>query len=112
MMTQEAVSNIVTLNSENEFEKTVLKTSVPVLVDFWAPWCGPCRAQGPIVDQLAKQEGERLRIVKVNVDEMEPLARQFDIRGIPTLIVFSQGKEKSRMIGLQTLEDLKRALSQ
>jgi len=110
-MTQEVQSNIMSLGSDKEFEQTVLQSSVPVLVDFWAPWCGPCRAQTPIIEQLARQQGERIRFVKVNVDEIESLARRFDIRGIPTLILFDGGREKSRLVGLQTLEDLKRALA-
>ena len=110
-MTQEVQSNIMSLGSDKEFDQTVLQSSVPVLVDFWAPWCGPCRAQTPIIEQLAKQQGERIRFVKVNVDEIESLARRFDIRGIPTLILFDGGREKSRLVGLQTLEDLKRALA-
>lgn len=111
VMTQEVQSNVMSLGSDKEFDQTVLQSSVPVLVDFWAPWCGPCRAQTPIIEQLAKHQGERIRFVKVNVDEIESLARRFDIRGIPTLILFDGGREKSRLVGLQTMEDLKRALT-
>jgi len=109
--TQVTQSNIINLGSERDFGKTVQESAVPVLVDFWAAWCGPCRMQGPILEQLANQQGDRVRIVKVNVDDMEALARQFDIRGIPTLIVFDQGKEKNRLIGVQSLDTLKKALA-
>jgi len=109
-MTTKEMSNVIDLESEQSFDQTVLQSPVPVIVDFWAPWCGPCRKQSPIVDQLADQEADRLRVVKVNVDAHEALARRFDIRGIPTLIVFSNGKEKTRLIGLHSLEQVKNAV--
>jgi thioredoxin 1 len=108
MVTKE-LSNVVNLESDQSFDLMVLQSPVPVIVDFWASWCGPCRRQSPIVDQLADQEGDRLRVVKVNVDDHEELAHRFDIRGIPTLIIFSQGKETTRLVGLHTLEQVKNA---
>ena len=96
---------------KNEFFEKLGNHPRPVVVDFWAPWCGPCRAQNPIVEQLAKKHPDRIRIVKVNVDEVEALARQFDVRGIPTLIAFKDGKEKTRLVGLQTLQDLEDSLA-
>ena len=82
----------------------------PVVMDFWAPWCGPCRAQGPILERFAGQVGERALVAKVNVDEERSLAGQFGVQAIPTLIVMKQGKVVHRMVGVQSAETLLRAL--
>lgn len=85
--------------TDAEFEQKVLKADVPVVVDFWAPWCGPCRAIAPILDKLAGEYEGRLKIAKVNTDEEVRWASQFGIQGIPTLIVFKNGQEVERLIG-------------
>jgi len=101
--------SIVTLADEQDFDEEVLQAEAPTLVDFWAPWCGPCRAQAPILEQLAG-ETENLKIVKVNVDEMPALAGRYSVRAIPTLILFDGGRKRARLVGLQSLDDLKAAL--
>lgn len=97
---------IVKLSEEGAFDEVVLRSPVPVVVDFWAPWCGPCRAQSPILEQLAGEHGDSLRVVKINVDELPGLAGRFGVQAIPTLIVFENGRKKSHLVGLQSLEDL------
>ena len=82
----------------------------PVLVDFWAPWCGPCKAQAPVLDQLANSVGERAVIAKLDVDEAPDAAGQFNVRSIPTLIVFRHGKEAARFVGAQSAATLAAAL--
>ena len=77
------------------FDNDVLKSNKPVLVDFWAEWCGPCRVLGPILDEVAKELGEKADIVKVNVDDNPELAQRYGIRGIPTMIFFKNGQAKN-----------------
>ena len=87
------------------------KSDVPVLVDFWAPWCGPCRIQGPIVEELAKElEGKPYKVGKLNVDESPNIAQQYGVMSIPTLMVFKGGKVDKQMVGVQQKETLKKAL--
>jgi len=84
------------------FERDVLRAgSVPVLVDCWAPWCGPCRMVGPIMDQLAVESNGRYRIAKLNVDENPRIASQFQIQSIPTMLIFKDGKLIDRLVGAQ-----------
>lgn len=85
--------------TDAEFEQKVLQSDTPVVVDFWAPWCGPCRAIAPILDKLAGDYEGRLTIAKVNTDEQQRWAGQFGIQGIPTLIVFKNGQEVERLVG-------------
>ena len=94
------------------FEEKVLKSSRPVLVDFWAEWCGPCRQLGPVLDEVAGEVGEKASIVKVNVDENGELAQQFGIRGIPTMIFFKDGEAAKTLVGLQTKEEIKKTLEE
>lgn len=89
--------NVTTLTEKN-FNEEVLKSEKPVLIDFWAPWCGPCRMLSPLVDELAEEHGE-YKFCKVNVDEEESLAKNFGIMSIPTLIVFKGGEQKARQTG-------------
>lgn len=85
--------------TDAEFAQKVLQSDKPVVVDFWAPWCGPCRAIAPILDKLAGEYDGRLTIAKVNTDEEIQNASQLGIQGIPTLIVFKGGKEVARLVG-------------
>jgi thioredoxin 1 len=85
--------------SDTSFEGDILKSTVPVLVDFWAPWCGPCRAVAPIVDDLANQYAGKLKVAKVNVDESQQVAFQYQVTSIPTFILFKNGRVADRVLG-------------
>ena len=97
---------MLTLTQEN-FSKEVLESPQPVLVDFWAEWCGPCKMLGPILDELAQEYDGRLRIGKVNIDEHQDLAVQYGIRSIPTLLLFKQGQVADQIVGLRSKKELK-----
>lgn len=90
---------VVTITLEN-FEAEVIKSDKPVLVDFWAPWCGPCRMLSPVVDEIAEEKTD-IKVGKVNVDEQEELAVRFGIMSIPTLIVFKNGEVVKKTMGVQ-----------
>lgn len=85
--------------TEQNFETEVLKSDVLVLVDFWAPWCGPCRLVGPILEEVAEDNGDKLKVVKVNVDENPALAQRYGIRGIPTMMFFKSGEQVDMTVG-------------
>ncbi|SES84240.1 thioredoxin [Anaerobranca gottschalkii] len=92
------MSKALEITSAN-FNQEVLESEVPVLVDFWAPWCGPCKMLSPIIDQLVDEYGDKLKIVKVNVDENPDLAGDYGIMSIPTLILFKNGEEVETISG-------------
>ncbi len=85
--------------TDQTFDDEVLKADTPVLVDFWAPWCGPCRMVGPIVEELAGEYAGRLKVAKVNTDNSQTHAARLGIQGIPTLIFFKDGREVDRIVG-------------
>lgn len=101
--------NITELDSSN-FDSTVSSGSTPVVVDFWAPWCGPCKAITPILDELSEELGEAVKICKVNIDSNSELASKYEIRAIPTILIFKDGQIADTIVGLIEKEDLKAKL--
>jgi thioredoxin 1 len=85
--------------TDSTFGAEVLQSAVPVLVDFWAPWCGPCRAVAPVVEEIANEKGEQLKVVKLNIDENQKTAVQYNVMSIPTLILFKHGEAAKTVIG-------------
>jgi thioredoxin 1 len=102
----ENINNI----DQSTFQKTVLESQKPVLVDFWAPWCGPCRAVAPVVEELAKEYSGKAGFAKVNVDEAPLLASQYGVMSIPTIMIFKNGKPAEQVIGYKPKNDLKKLL--
>ncbi len=92
------------------FQKVVLESPVPVIVDFWAPWCGPCKMMAPVFEELSKEYGDQARFTKVNTDENYDAATQFGIQSIPTLVIFQGGREVNRLVGFAPKAQLKRQI--
>lgn len=105
------MSNVKAVNESN-FDNEVLNAGQPVLVDFWAPWCGPCKMLGPVVEKLADENTERISVAKINVDENKNIAAQFGIRGIPTLVFFKDGSEVKRIVGVQGQPQLQKVIDE
>ena len=97
--------SVTELNKDN-FEKEVMEANVPVLIDFWASWCGPCRMMSPVIDKIAEEMGDKLKVCKVNVDENHELAEKYEIMTIPAFIVIKNGAESGRTIGVQPKENI------
>ena len=105
-------STFVTAVSDGTFKKVVLESPKPVLVDFWAEWCGPCRALAPVVEKIAAGSGGKFEVVKLNVDENPESAQQYGIQGIPTLLIFKSGKVAHQIVGFQAQANIQRAIDE
>ena len=92
--------------TKDNFEEEVLKSELPVLVDFWASWCGPCKMLSPIVSQIAEEQEGKVKVGKINVDEQQKLAAQFRVMSIPTLILFKGGEAVAQSVGVQPKEQI------
>ena len=101
--------SVLNLNEKN-FEEEALKSEKPVLIDFWASWCGPCKMMSPVVDEIAEEFGETIKVCKVNIDEERNLAAKYNVMSIPTFIALKNGKEVGRTIGVQEKEEMPRML--
>ncbi len=104
------MSEHVTEVSDSSFEKDVLQSDTPVLVDFWAAWCAPCRMLAPTVEAVAEKYSGNARVVKLNVDENPSISQRYGIKGIPTLILFKGGKEEERVVGATSREATSRMI--
>jgi thioredoxin 1 len=104
-----AAPNIVTL-TEGNFAQEVLKSATPVVVDFWAEWCGPCKMIAPVLDELAGEYDGRVKIGKVNIDEFQQIAINYNINSIPTLLLFKNGQVADQVVGMRSKRDLKASL--
>jgi thioredoxin 1 len=102
---------VIDLNANN-WEQEVMQSELPVLVDFWAPWCGPCKMVGPVVETLAAENAGKISVGKLNVDENKSIAVQYGVRGIPTLAFFKSGSEVKRIVGAQGKEQLQKAINE
>ena len=98
--------------TEQNFDAEVLETDVPVLVDFWAPWCGPCKMMSPVIEELAQEFEGRAKVGKVNVDDNKALAERFGVMSIPTLIIFKNGQSVGQMVGTAAKNLLSKKLEQ
>lgn len=101
----------VTVITKNNFEDEVLKSDKPVLIDFWAAWCGPCRMLSPVVDEIGEEYSEDVKVCKVNVDEEGELASQFDVMSIPTLVIINDGNIIDTSVGVKSKNDILKMLN-
>jgi thioredoxin 1 len=101
---------MATAVTESTFEQEVLQSETPVIVDFWAEWCGPCHAVAPVLDKIVEERGDELKLVKVNIDEEQEIAARYGIASIPTMILFKDGEPAAAAIGAQPKTALERSL--
>jgi thioredoxin 1 len=110
-MMQDKNKNVIYVNTEL-WDNDVLKSDLPVLVDFWAEWCGPCKMVGPTVEQLSQMMAGKIKVAKLNVDENQEIAMKYGIRSIPSLILFKAGKEIARTVGAASKESYQKFIEQ
>ena len=103
------MSNVFESNDSN-FENDVLKSDIPVLVDFWAPWCGPCKAVAPVLEEISIEFKDKIKIIKINVDDNQEYAAKYGIQSIPTLLVFNKGELKNQIIGALPKNEIEKFL--
>jgi thioredoxin 1 len=103
-------SPLISALTQDNFEKEVLQSATPVLVDFWAEWCGPCKMIAPLLDELADEYDGKVKIGKVNIDEQQTLATKYGIRAIPTLLLINKGQVTEQLVGAKSKRDLKASL--
>lgn len=96
---------VITVNNEN-FEKEILQSRMPVLLDFWASWCGPCKMMSPVVDDIAESMNTSIKVGKINIDECPELAAKYGVMSIPTFVVLKDGKETGRTVGVQSRDEI------
>ncbi len=101
--------SVITLDNKN-FDQEVLQSRTPVLIDFWASWCGPCKMMAPVIDDIAESMGSSIKVGKINVDENQELAEKYEVMSIPTFVVIKEGKEVARTIGVQPKEEITKLL--
>lgn len=99
----------IVLNEQN-FEKEVLKADLPVLVDFYADWCGPCKMLSPIIEELAEELKDKVKMAKLDIDQNKEITVKYGVMSVPTMILFKDGKEEKRIVGLRSKEELKKEL--
>ena len=105
------MSNVIEINDAN-FDSVVLKSEIPVLVDFWAPWCGPCKLLGPTLEEISLEKEGILAIVKINIDENQEMAAKYGIKSIPTMLIFNKGDLKNQLVGSMPKKNIEDVLSQ
>ena len=101
----------LTLQDQN-FEQEVIKSAVPVLVDFWAPWCGPCKMISPVIEELAREYAGKIKVGKLNTDENIDLAARYQVSSIPTLLIFKDGKPVQKIVGFKQKAEIKKVIDQ
>ncbi|WP_378953814.1 thioredoxin [Pelosinus sp. sgz500959] len=102
--------SVLNISNASDFNDKVLKSDKPVLVDFWAPWCGPCKMVAPELEAVAEEYEDKAIVAKINVDEQQQLASQYDVMSIPTLLILKDGKEVNRLVGYRPRKDLMDAI--
>ena len=96
--------------TDNSFQKDVLDSDIPVLVDFWAPWCGPCKMLAPTLEEISEENSGKIKIVKINVDDNQKMAAKFGIKSIPTMIIFNKGELKNQIVGSLPKQEIEKAI--